>query len=273
MHEEATYYLNDARQYYFLIACIVSFSGAIILFASITLVSRYIRLRRDGLKNRIIPWQQKQLFAFLFDDSSQPEILLRLMDSPDYHLPIFRGSLMEQLIALHKQYSGEFAEKLEKLYEQTGLSSDSEKKLNSRRWHRRIEGLREVSEMRYTIQEKKLLALCADRHKLVRLEALLTLIRLYGLESVSRLEQTIDYLNDWMQLQILAVIQQDDDYQVPDPAYLLTSRNPSFNLLGVRIAGKYNLTTCSPFLRELGNHSNPLLAGEAAHTLETLNKL
>jgi len=86
--------------------------------------------------------------------------------------------LIDQMIDLSINLSGEAKEKLRNLYFKLRLDQDSIAKANSRKWHIKIKGFKELAFMNIRDANKKIEKALKSKNDILRMEAQLALVRL-----------------------------------------------------------------------------------------------
>lgn len=246
MRAEATYDWDDPVTRFLLIS-IVAFAVIASLLLIVTVISRWRRIGAEKRKQVLARDVEDIVSAYLFAEQPDPQQV-----AGKYAVnTLFARLLLKTVILLHGQYSGEYARRLEEFYRVSGLQEVTRKKLRSRKWNERLEAVRDLAEMNVEELADAIAPLCYDRRPLMRMEAIIAIVRLKGIAALHILGDYPYQLTDWTQVHILEVLKTQGSADVPDIGFLLAARENSVRLLGVRLVGFYGLLVHADRLREL----------------------
>lgn len=220
-----------------LVVAIVIIAGMAGFFLLATFIKRAVKIRENKIKKIYQKEIDELLFKFLFDKNgeltSNPVFLANKKSA------LFQKLFIKSIIALHYNYSGVYSQKLEKFYVDSGLVHYSLKKLQSKNWSLVVEGMRDLSSLKYQPAYIKLKYLEFGKNKFVQQEILLARIRLRGLKDLFEFQHSKFFLNDWNQSNILFLVKK---HNLPAPenlSELLKATNQSVVLLAVRLIQYY----------------------------------
>lgn len=274
MNALGSIYKNGELIEHFLLLSIGFLIVSSVLFLILLFISRIKKIVDAKLISGYNPIIDKILFPLLFNNASVHTII----ESTNYQRHStnkkFRKTLLANIIKLHINYSGANNLNLLKFYRESGLIKISFDKLQSNSWSRKCEGIRELSQM--NVQEAY-----PDIHKLIwrknstlRLEALLGIIKLKGLEGLTILNDYTEPINDWIQLNILYEINNSDRTTVKNFSDFLKSKNESLVILGLRLIAHFNQVENIDQVREIQiSGCSEKVKNSAAKTFSKLSSL
>lgn len=183
----------------------------------------------------------------------------------------FRNMLVQSVTQLHLNYTGPARFKLEEFYRKSGIVNISFEKLKSKQWEKKCEGIRELTRMNIKESYYDTYMCMFHPHDTLKLEALLGLIRLEGVDGLGIIHDYPDSINDWIQLNLLYELDKQDDTSTKSFIDLLTSKNESVVILGLRLTARFNQAENIAFIRELKISSlSDNIRSVAEQTLEKL---
>lgn len=218
-------------------------------FLIMTFYKRAIKIHQNKIKQKYQLEIDELLFKFLFDQNgdltSNPVFLSKKKSA------LYQKLFIKSLISLHYNYSGVYSQKLEQFYVDSGLIHYSLNKLKSNEWSLVVEGMRDLSTLKYQPAYIKLKYLEFKKNKFVQQEILLARIKLRGLIELFDFQHSKFFLNDWNQSNILFLVK---NHNLPAPenlSELLKARNQSVVLLAVRLIQYYKQAQHGEALMEI----------------------
>lgn len=260
------YAANDEESVaFFLIVMILVFTAMSLLFLALLFISKLAEIRRN--KNRALyqPVVEQALLGILFENRSIGSV----RSDADYRKlsrkRFFRALLIENTLSLHSSFAGDYQQRLEQFYRESGLDEISFRKLRSMRWHIRCEGVNELSRMQVSEAFPKIRQLSYARNNTLKLEAMVGIIRLQGAAGLLLLADHTEPVNDWIQLNIISVVKNAAYPEVPDFGSFLESANESVVVLGIRLVTTFGQMQHFARVREIVSTSTSrriLLGGQ-----------
>ncbi len=126
-------------------------------------------------KEHLMMQFQALLIDFLFSDNNKKELdQIRQVAHSEFN----RKILINNMIDLSINLSGDVKEKLRSLYLQLKLDQDSINKIYHSKWHIQIKGFRELAFMNITEANNRIKQALKSKNHILRMEAQLALIRL-----------------------------------------------------------------------------------------------
>src|SRR5690349_20653020 len=132
-----------------LMGVILIFCLVITVLFAVILGSRIFKTNRNGTLKLIQRKYQPVFTQLLFEDDDRllSDSFFTLFEKKDLTNEHRRSVLLEELIHLHENFTGETAVRLELIYRKLDFHKDSLRKLKSRRWYLIAKGLRELALM------------------------------------------------------------------------------------------------------------------------------
>lgn len=219
-------------------------------FLAVTLIKRIKRIKENKQRKEYQEILDSVLFEFLFDDKNVDEVVEAEAFQKNADSVLFKRVAIRSVLSLHQSYSGNYSKKLEEFYEISGLVNYSFDKMNASDWTEIVEGIRDLSGMNVQKAYPRIVSYKNHNNKMVRIEVLLGMIKLKGIDEILKFNNSGLYMNDWVQSNILYTIKK---HTIPAPANLLEllqSKNHSMVLLAVRLINYYKSIAHYPALSE-----------------------
>ncbi len=241
------------------------------LFLLLTLIKRYRKIKKNKRRAAFQEFIDTTLFSMLFNVGTPPEALTGFKHFMATSV-LFKKVAIKSIVALHNNYSGNYRAKLENFYVQSSLVDYSLNKIKSRRWADVVEGLRDLSNLKYDPAFDKIATLIQYPNEFVRKEAFLGVVRLRGLGELIKREDLSWYLDDWAQSNILLTLKTLQLDAPEHMEFLLSSTNPSMVLMGARLMEHFQYTHQVPALQHaLGQARDHKLQTELKNIILRLN--
>lgn len=222
-----------------LIAVTLLFALLALLFYILTLAKRSLRIRKKQKKSHYQSIVDKILFDYMFNNESTELFSLAPYEEHFASNHLFQKVAIKSIISLHHGYSGLYQEKLEKFYVKSLLVHYSLRKLQSKKWYHKVEGIRDLANLKYEAAFDSIKIHLAHKNEMVQTESLIAMIKMRGLDELTRQVDLKLYLNEWTQSNILFTIKSNRINDNGQLEVLLTSSNPSIQLLAVRLMNHY----------------------------------
>jgi hypothetical protein len=187
-----------------------------------------IEKKEQYLKERY----QELLVDYLFSSESSPVILKQFNDllASSFNQKI----LINQMIDLSINLTGDAKEKLRNLYLVLYLDKVSINKVYSPHWHIKIKGFHELSFMDITDANEEIIRCLQSKNEIVRMEAQLAMVRLNHEDPFGFLDHLEKPFTLWEQLTIYETI---IFHNIPVPSFdrWLFSKNKSVIIFAIRM--------------------------------------
>ncbi len=241
--------------------------GFILVMVIVLIITLILRTRRQKLgrqKQKLREEYQDSITEYLFDEGTgQPENL-READSQRK-----KQILIDEIMQLYANLSGEISNKLRELYLDLGLDNESVQKTKSPQWHVRAKGFRELAQMNIQSVNDQIELCLNSSNDILRMEAQLAMVRLNFEEPFSFLNKLEQPFTSWEQLHVYEMIQR---YQiaVPEFSFWLSSRNETIVVFAIRMIRAFKQENAFALLIPFLKHDNYEIREETFMTLGDL---
>ncbi len=219
-------------------------------------------------------------FLFYEDDADKSEksnyiglkIEIRDLLREDFN----RKILVQILLDLRKDVSGDTQKRLFKLYQDLGLEKDAFKKLESWRWEVISKGILQLTLMQVEEAYSFIVKFINDRRGTIRKQAEIATVTLKHGGINYFLDTTKYKISEWQQLKLLDVLRNKEDFKPPRFKAWLTSTNKHVVLFALRLIKYYNQNDANASLIELVKHKDQQVGQQAIdcikefHVIEAL---
>lgn len=162
-----------------------------------------------------------------------------------------RNVIMDFLLGLHRNLSGESAEKLKQLYFIFELDRDSIQKLKDKKWFLKAKAIKELEQMEVRKAYRSIYRCINHPNVILRSEAQLAIVSLKRTNQFTFLFNLRTELSEWQQLNLLNRLKSTKDLKTQDVPRLLNSMNESVVRLGIKMIQHLNLVEYEDNLPEL----------------------
>ncbi len=250
----------------------------IIIIILLVIYLKYLRvhLRKN---EKIVTNHQKEyesdLISYLYAGNEEEEISKEqqtIIDKLKFCVAdkFKRRIVVSTLLRLRNEISGEMAEEIQKLYFQSGLISYALSRLKSKKWYIVAKGIRELKQFQIKEVHDEIVILVNHPKKEIRKEVQLYLVTLFHFDGLKFLDVLQTQLSEWDHIQLLEVLQNFDDQEIPDINPWLKSTNDSVVAFALKLAKIYNQFEAKDAIMELLTHQQKTIRVEAIHVLSYL---
>ena len=224
----------DVRQPIVLIRILVTLIIIAIICQFILLV--WILLTRNNLhivqrkKDNLMEQYQTLLVDYLFSDDKEMFREIQKIATSQFNKEI----LINQMIDLSVNLSGEAKEKLRNLYLELQLDRDSIAKAYSSKWHIQIKGFKELAFMNIRETNWKIRNALKNNNNILRMEAQLALVRLNEEDPFKFLDDLKKPFTLWEQLNVHELI-TFHNLPIPDFSRWINSPNKTVIIFSLRM--------------------------------------
>lgn len=237
-----------------------------VFFGLIAVIVHRAMLQSKTKKENEMKEKLRELISsFLFDEDTQSS----LKSLKKYKSKLERQSMIDEILLLKTNLSGEVSQKLKELYYQLELDKDSMKKLKHRKWEIKAKGLLELEKMDIREASTKIVPLLNSKNEPVRVEAYFAYIRLSSSDSFSFLNHIRYPLTAWEQLNIYNII-KTNKIDVPDFSQWFQSSFPSVVLFSLKMAGLFEQSKVALQIVKLLDHEDAQIRYQAIDALGNL---
>jgi hypothetical protein len=129
-------------------------------------------------------------------------------------------------------------------------------KLKKKSWYVKVEGLREITEMKVYDADEKVNKLTDSRNYEIRTYAQVAALTLRGFSALSFLDNTAKVITDWQQMYFLKILSGFESKTILDFSKWLCSKNDSVVIFSIKLITYFNQIHSSFMLYDLLNHKN-----------------
>ncbi len=224
-----------------LMVVILLFCLVITILFAVIIGSRIFKTNRKSTERYIQKKYQSIFTQLLFDDddrliSANFSTLFDKKDLADKHR---RKVLLEELIHLHENFTGEIAVRLELIYRKLEFHKDSLSKLNSRRWYIVAKGLRELALMNIQESADDILPFIKNKNEVLRMEARISLVKLSKQDPLFFLDKETEPLSAWDMANLHAMLSKLPETKIPDFSSRLNASNKTVVLFCISMIGAF----------------------------------
>lgn len=247
--------LNFKKSFFIwlLIMLIFYFLLNLILVTTIVFISRVRKIRKERKIQKIEEDFQLLLAEFLFDTNNEKEAYNKLRNTSG---EFKRNILIDELMKLSVDLSGEVLEKLKILYFNMELDKDSANKLKNRKWYVKVKGCRELTRMKAYNAKSDIEVFLNSKNDILRAEAQMALIELSEENPYYFLEKLTEKFLPWEQLNV-HVMMQRNSYEIPDFSKWLMVENETVVLFAIEMIRVYRQIMNAPKIIKFFKHPNP----------------
>jgi hypothetical protein len=241
--------------------------GFILVMVIVLIITLILRTRRQKLgrqKQKLREEYQDSITEYLFDEGVGQPANLREADSQRK-----KQILIDEIMQLYANLSGEISNKLRELYLDLGLDNESVQKTKSPQWHVRAKGFRELAQMNIQTVNAEIELCLNSPNDILRMEAQLAMVRLNFEEPFSFLNKLQQPFTSWEQLHVYEMIQR---YQIaiPEFSFWLSSRNETIVVFAIRMIRAFKQENAFALLIPFLKHENYEIREETFMTLGDL---
>lgn len=214
------------------------------------LASRIVKTKRSLKKHDLQKAFQPILSELLFGTGTAPEAatIRKRFEPIDTGNRFIRKVLMEEIIHLHDNFTGESALHLEKIFMTLGLHEDCLKKIESKRWHVIAAGMRESALMNIREATPKIAKFLDSKNEMLRYESRITIMKLSESDPLSFLDHEQATLSEWDRSYIFTMLTKMPEKSVPDFSRWLGSANASIVDFSISMIGAFHQQQSIPKL-------------------------
>ena len=230
-----------------------------LLVTIIVFVSRIRKNRKDRRIKKLEEEIQNLLAEYLFNPDMEISALNQMKNISS---SFKRNILINEIMRLSLDMSGEALENLRSLFFNASLDKDSLRKLRDRRWHIKVKGCRELTRMKAFKSKDEIEKMLNSKNEIVRMEAQIAMIELNEENPYYFLDKLTKPFLGWEHLNVQVLIQRNG-YEVPDFNKWLRVSNESVVLFALEMIRIYKQISNAPRLVNFFEHPNLKIRAEA----------
>lgn len=228
-----SWFHNERYYLIFILLLIIAFClFTMILVLVIVLTMRSKRKKESRIIRDLKSKYQHLLINYLYEVSERGDDLKKLLEISNNSFN--RKVLINEMIDLSINLSGEPKKILRELYVSLGLHKDSLKKAYSSTWHIKIKGFRELAFMDIHDANAEIKKCLNHSNPIVRMEAQIALVRLNEEDPFNFLDLLTEHFTIWEQMNVYETIIYHD-LPIPEFKRWLVSENKSVLIFALRM--------------------------------------
>lgn len=225
-----------------IIWCLLAGIGFVVSYLLIYQTSRKREVaRKDEINRKFQLLVEKALFFEPEEGETGNEIIIPPKFEKFMRKEVYRDFLLQQIVDTRKYISGIAADHLEELYLQLNLHNYSLKKMNSRKWYIKAQGIQELALMNQTQFAEAIQPYTNHKNSYVRLEAQAAMVRLFQFKGLDFLGATSYTMSDWEQMKVMEQLPKKPPQETAAIKEWLQSTNQSVVLFAMRLIYNYRL--------------------------------
>lgn len=273
LYQNIVDYLKNAPQVIQLLWALSITLGVIISGLILYLKHQRSRLRT---KERIQKVYQKKyesdLIEYLYSSTEDNQISIEQQQIVNYFKKcstnrLKRKLIISTLLKLRNEISGETADAIQKLYYQTEMMNSASSKLKHKKWNVVARAINELTQFEIKEVHDEIIQLINHPKREVRKEIQMYLVKLFHFKGLDFLDLLTTPLSEWDQIQLLEILQNFDDQEIPDITNWLNSSNNSVVIFALKLAKIYNQFEAKDAIINLLNHPEKEIRIEAIEVL------
>ncbi|WP_456422148.1 HEAT repeat domain-containing protein [Lutibacter sp.] len=227
----------------------------------------YLKILRSSLRKKEVLQEESKkryetlLLSFLFnesegDNASNQEIEFIHIINTEINDNFNRKIIIETLLKLKNEISGEIEKKIQHIYLQSNLKSFAYQQLESKNWYEIAKGIKELTQFKVEEAYSQIKILINYPKKEVQKEVQLYLVSLFHFEGLKFLSSLESDLSEWDQIELLEELKHLENQEIPEITDWLISKNDSVVMFALKLAKMYNKYENVDTLIQLMNHEN-----------------
>lgn len=231
------------------------------------------RLRKDDISRvKYIKKCEANIVNYLYANEEGVEISVAQRDiiielRRGLYLNSKRKLIVQVLIKLLGEISGEMTDSIRQLYIELGLLKQAKSKLKHRVWHIVAIGIRDLRMLKIVEVHKEILKHINHPKLEVRRQAHLYFLSVFGHKGLDFLDELKSDISVWDQVGFLEILGKIDDQELPSLAKWLNSTNDYVVLFTIQLVKFYNRIENKEALLQLINHKNKGIRFEVINVL------
>ena len=179
----------------------------------------------------------------------------------------FCNQLVKKIIAAKRNMSGQHGENLCHLYIQLGLDKKALRLLESRKWHMRAYAIQQIGTMGLKAHLTKIYRYTNNKNDLVRIEAQIAVLNLFGFEGLRFLDVISYQITEWQQIRLLKELSAVPQAELTGIDKWLNSGNPSVVIFALKLVRNYHRYELYEHIVSCLDHGDAAVRRQAISTL------
>lgn len=211
----------------------------ILVLLGIIMSSRIYKTLRHNKRVEIRKKYQNIFHQLIFEEAQSEERIRNKFTNSDLTIALNRETILEELIHLHENFTGETAERLEEIYLALHFDEDSLNKLKSKRWYLIAKGMKELAIMNVKSAHPEISKFINSKNDILRMETRIALMKLSDYEPMAFLNKETELLSDWDSANIYNMLTKMPEKMIPDFSHWLNSSNKDVIVFCIQMIGRF----------------------------------
>ena len=212
--------------------CLISTMIILLIFI---LIIRDRRDKREKLKEILMEKYQELILIYLGSETTDLKPFKKIAKNR-----FSRGILIKQIIDVGINLPSEAKLKLHRLYFNLGLLKDTVRKVDSFKWHKKVQGFKELASLNIKTQNHKIEKCINKKHDILRIESHIALVKLADDTDPFSFLGDLDYhFSLWEQIS-LHQLMTENEMNVPNFGQWVDSPNLDVAMFCLRMIREYN---------------------------------
>ena len=211
----------------------------ILVLLGIIMSSRIYKTLRHNKRVEIRKKYQNIFHQLIFEEAQSEERIRNKFTNSDLTIALNRETILEELIHLHENFTGETAERLEEIYLALHFDEDSLNKLKSKRWYLIAKGMKELAIMNVKSAHPEISKFINSKNDILRMETRIALMKLSDYEPMAFLNKETEPLSDWDSANIYNMLTKMPEKMIPDFSHWLNSSNKDVIVFCIQMIGRF----------------------------------
>jgi len=245
----------------------------VICFSAMVLILLFVLINRRRMEKRAkIKASLTEKYQTLILDAVDDKIITQVEFKKICNSQFRRNILIDQIIDVALMMPKDVLAKLRKLYFHLGLIDDTKKKLYSRKWHKKVKALKELSHLEIIDYNEKVMKYINSNNDVLRMEAQIAMVRLSGAveDAFSFLEHLTHPFSVWEQI-TLHELMVESKITPPYFGRWLVSDNHSVGMFCLRMMREYEQLKTIDDLNNMLYHPSEKVVKLAIEVVGDLN--
>lgn len=201
--------------------------------------SRVYKTLRHDKRVEIRKKYQNIFHQLIFEEAQSEDRIRNKFTNSDLTIALNRETILEELIHLHENFTGETAERLEEIYLALNFDGDSVNKLKSKKWYVIAKGMKELAIMNVKSAHPAISKFINSKNDILRMETRIALMKLSDFEPMAFLNKETEPLSDWDSANIYNMLTKMPEKMIPDFSHWLNSSNKDIIVFCIQMIGRF----------------------------------
>lgn len=211
----------------------------ILFLLGIIMSSRVYKTLRHDKRVEIRKKYQNIFHQLIFEEAQSEDRIRNKFTNSDLTIALNRETILEELIHLHENFTGETAERLEEIYLALNFDGDSVNKLKSKKWYVIAKGMKELAIMNVKSAHPAISKFINSKNDILRMETRIALMKLSDFEPMAFLNKETEPLSDWDSANIYNMLTKMPEKMIPDFSHWLNSSNKDIIVFCIQMIGRF----------------------------------